>query len=74
VAEHVVNAHPSVDEEAFKLDTGATTGGRTVDVTLYLDVSTEDEVTSPVRIETSLTGRNTPSGYTAVPCDPAPSG
>jgi len=71
VAEHIVNADPSVDEAAFKLDNDANTGGRMVDVTLYVDVDPDDAVSSPVRIDTSLTGRNTPSGYTSAVC-PAP--
>jgi type II secretory pathway component PulJ len=70
VAENIVNAHPSVDEAAFRRDSD----GRTVDIALYVDVDPEEDVSSPVRIDTSLTGRNTPSGYTSSVCDPPPSG
>jgi type II secretory pathway pseudopilin PulG len=74
VAENIVNADPAVDEAAFRIDNDANTGGRTLDVTFYVDVDADDAVTRPVRIETSLTARNTPSGYTSSVCNPAPSG
>jgi type II secretory pathway component PulJ len=72
VAENIVNAHPSVDEAAFTIDNGAT-GGRTVDISLYVDVDPDDTQSQPVRLDTSLTARNTPSGYTSSVCNPAPS-
>jgi Tfp pilus assembly protein PilW len=73
VAENIVNADPPV-KPAFQIDNDANTGGRTLDVTFYVDVDADDAVTRPVRIETSLTARNTPSGYTSSVCNPAPSG
>lgn len=69
-ADNIVNEDLNGGEAAFKLDTQ--NAGRTVDITLYVDVDPDDAVSSPVRLETSLTGRNVPSGYTSSPCDPAP--
>ena len=74
VAEHIVNADPSVDEAAFKMDNNSETAFRSVDVIFYVDVDPADAVSRPVRLETSLTGRNVPSGYTSSVCEPAPGG
>lgn len=74
VAENIVNAHPSVNEAAFKMDDNSETAFRAVDVIFYVDVNPADVDTRPVRLETSLTGRNVPSGYTSGVCDPAPAG
>jgi type II secretory pathway component PulJ len=72
VAQHIVNV--DLGRTAFTMDTDPDKGGRTVDVTLFIDVDPVDPVSRPVRIETSLTGRNVPSGYTSSVCNPAPGG
>jgi type II secretory pathway pseudopilin PulG len=72
VAGNIVNV--DLGQAAFKMDTDPDKGGRTVRVTLFVDVDLDDAVSRPVRLETSLTGRNVPSGYTASVCNPAPGG
>lgn len=79
VAEHVVNAEPGVEVPAFTLDTLAVgdnpsgdKGGRTVEIVLIIDPAPDDPTSNAVRIETSLTGRNTSFGFPVDVCDPAP--
>ena len=74
VAEHIVNAHPSVDEAAFHMDPTVARGGRTVEVNFYVDVDPDDDVSRPTLLETDLTGRNVPSGFTSAVCEPVPAG
>ncbi len=72
VAGHIVNV--DLGQKAFSMDTDPDKGGRTVRVRLLIDVDLADTVSRPVRLETSLTGRNVPSGYTSSVCNPAPGG
>ncbi|HEV3475131.1 MAG TPA: hypothetical protein VG602_07180 [Actinomycetota bacterium] len=74
VAENIVNAHPTVNQAAFKMDNNAETAFRSVDVIFYVDINPTDADSEPVRLETTLTGRNVPSGYTSGVCEPAPAG
>ena len=72
VADDVVNRELDPAVPAFGLDPAAALGGRTIDVTLLLDNDIADTTTSTIRIETSLTGRNT--GYPPDVCNPVPAG
>ena len=79
VAENIVNADPGVQVPAFTLDLPADTdnpagskGGRTVDIVLIVDSTPDDATNNAVRIETSLTGRNTSFGFPVDVCEPAP--
>jgi type II secretory pathway pseudopilin PulG len=74
VASNVVNRDLSPTVPAFALDTDPARNGRTVDITLMVDTDTSDTVTRPVRIQTSLTGRNTSVGFASDACNPAPAG
>lgn len=70
LAENVVNRTLATPVPAFTVpDPDA---ARTVVVTLMLDTDTAETVSSPVRIQTSLTGRNTTLGIPTTTCDPAP--
>lgn len=79
VADNVVNAEPGVEVPAFTLDTLAPgdnpagdKGGRTVEIVLVIDSTPGDPTSNAVRIETSLTGRNTSFGFPVDVCEPAP--
>jgi prepilin-type N-terminal cleavage/methylation domain-containing protein len=72
VAENVVNADPDVNVPAFSLDPDPNKGERTVDIVLIVDSTPDDPTNRAVRIETSLTGRNTSFGFPFDVCDPAP--
>jgi prepilin-type N-terminal cleavage/methylation domain-containing protein len=70
IAENVVNVE--VGQPAFSLDPDADKGGRTVDIVLIVDSTPDDPTNRAVRIETSLTGRNTSFGFPVNVCEPAP--
>jgi hypothetical protein len=72
VAENVVNAEPGVEVPAFSLDPDENKGGRTVDIVLMVNSTPDDPTNRTVRIETSLTGRNTSFGFPVDVCDPVP--
>jgi hypothetical protein len=72
IAEDVVNRE--LNEHAFTLDPDPAKAGRTVEVTLVVDDDLTDADTSPVRIQTSLTGRNTSFDFPLNVCEPAPPG
>lgn len=74
VASDVVNRDLSPTVPAFALDTDPARNGRTVDITLMVDSDISDAVSTPVRLQTSLTGRNTSAGYASDACNPAPAG
>jgi type II secretory pathway pseudopilin PulG len=70
IAENVVNEDEG--EPAFRLDPAADKGGRTVDIVLLINSTPGDPTNNTVRIETSLTGRNTSFGFPEDVCDPVP--
>ena len=70
VAENVVNVLEG--QPAFALDPDPDKGGRTVDIILMVNSTPDDPTNRTVRIETSLTGRNTSYGFPVDVCDPAP--
>jgi type II secretory pathway pseudopilin PulG len=73
-AEDIVNRVLSPAVPAFTLDTDPVKGGRTVDVTLMVDVDPSDANQKTQRIQTSLTGRNTTYDYPTDACSPVPAG
>jgi prepilin-type N-terminal cleavage/methylation domain-containing protein len=70
IAENVVNVLEG--EPAFALDPDGDKGGRTVDIALMVNSTPDDPTNRTVRIETSLTGRNTSFGFPVDVCDPVP--
>lgn len=74
VAEEIVNRDVDPEVPAFALDPDPAKGGRTVDVTLMVDVDIADTEQRTVRIQSSLTGRNTVFGFPIDSCTPAPAG
>jgi prepilin-type N-terminal cleavage/methylation domain-containing protein len=70
IAENVVNVEEGVD--AFALDPDTDKGGRTVDIVIMVNSTPEDPTNRTVRIETSITGRNTSFGFPEDVCDPVP--
>lgn len=72
IAEHVVNREPTVLQPAFDLDPDPNKAGRTLDVVLMVNADFATERSRTVRIQSSLTGRNTSLGYPITVCDPAP--
>ena len=74
VTDHIVNADLDEPVPAFSLDPDPNKGGRTVDIVLMVNSRPDREVSRPVRIETSLTGRNTSFGFPLDVCDPVPAG
>jgi hypothetical protein len=72
VAEHVVNRTLATPVPAFSLDDDPIRSSRTVVITLMVDENTTETVSRPVRIETSLTGRNSTLGFSESTCDPPP--
>jgi len=69
-ATDIVNRVSGIDQPAFSVPDPDAPG--TVEVTLMVDADTEEAVSRPVRIETSLTGRNTTLGLLTTACDPPP--
>jgi prepilin-type N-terminal cleavage/methylation domain-containing protein len=70
IAENIVNVLEG--EPAFALDPDDDKGGRTVDIALMVNSTPDDPTNRTVRIETSLTGRNTSYGFPVDVCDPVP--
>ena len=70
IAENVVNVLEG--QPAFALDPDEDKGGRTVDIVLLINSTPDDPTNRTVRIETSLTGRNTSFGFPEDVCDPVP--
>ncbi|MGH2710128.1 MAG: PilW family protein [Actinomycetota bacterium] len=73
-ADEIVNRSVSPTVPAFVLDTDPVKAGRTVDVTFMVDVDPADSMQRTVKIQTSLTGRNTSYGYPTDSCSPIPAG
>jgi prepilin-type N-terminal cleavage/methylation domain-containing protein len=72
LAEHIVNRDLDTPVPAFDLDADPNKAGRTLDVTLLANADFDSGRSRTVRIQTSLTGRNTSLGYPTTVCDPAP--
>jgi prepilin-type N-terminal cleavage/methylation domain-containing protein len=70
VTDNVVNVLEG--QPAFALDPDGDKGGRTVDIVLMVNSTPDDPTNRTVRIETSLTGRNTSFGFPVDVCDPVP--
>ncbi len=73
VATGIVNRDLSPAEPAFALDTDPLKGGRTVKVAFAVNADLANRPTQTVRVEASLTGRNTSYGYPVSVCDTVPS-
>ncbi len=74
IADDIVNRDLSPPVPAFTLDPDPAKGGRTVNIVLMADADPSETISRPVRVQTSLTGRNTTYNYAANVCDPAPAG
>jgi type II secretory pathway pseudopilin PulG len=72
VADEIVNRSVTPNVPVFVRDPDVLKGGRTIDVTFMVDVDPADAMQRTVRIETSLTGRNTSYGYPEDACSPVP--
>jgi prepilin-type N-terminal cleavage/methylation domain-containing protein len=72
LAQHIVNREVAPPVPAFDLDADLNKAGRTLDVTLLANADFDSGLSRTVRIQTSLTGRNTSLGYPTTLCDPAP--
>lgn len=70
VAEGIVNR--TVGEEAFQLDPEPSKGGRTVMINLTVNGSLAEDPDATIRIQTSLTGRNTSLGFSSDVCADLP--
>jgi type II secretory pathway component PulJ len=70
VAENVVNRDPSVNVRAFSLDPDPNKGGRTIVVTLMVNANNKSG--QNVKIQESITGRNTEYGYPSSICTDIP--
>ena len=73
IAQNLVNRDLTPAVPAFTLDP-AVAGSRAVRVVLISDEDTSETISKPVRVETSLTGRNTTYNFAPSTCDPAPAG
>ena len=69
VAEGLVNQTVSPQVKAFTLDTDPNKGGRTIDITLVVNESTDSQ---NVKITQAVTGRNTEYGYPSNVCADIP--
>lgn len=74
MAEEMVNRDLSPAVTTFALDTDPAKGGRTVDITLMVDSDPTDSNQKTVRLQSSLTGRNTVFQFPLDTCSPAPAG
>jgi prepilin-type N-terminal cleavage/methylation domain-containing protein len=74
VAEGVVNGALSPAEPAYSLDPDPLKGGRTLNVKYAVNSNLANRPTQTVRIQASLTGRNTSYGYPANVCLQTPTG
>jgi type II secretory pathway pseudopilin PulG len=72
VATGIVNG--SLNEPAFTLDPDPLKGGRTLNVLYAVNADLTHRPTQTVRVQASLTGRNTSYGYPANVCQQTPSG
>jgi type II secretory pathway pseudopilin PulG len=70
VAENLVNRDPSVNVQAFSIDPDPAKGGRTIVVTLMLNANQRSG--QNVKIQQSITGRNTEYGYPSNVCADIP--
>ena len=70
VAEGIVNR--TLGEEAFQLDPEPSKGNRTVMITLTVNGDLLDDPSATIRIQTSLTGRNTSLGFSSDVCADLP--
>ena len=74
LADEIVNRELTPAVPAFALDPDPAKDGRTVDIMFMVDADPDDITTRPVRIQTSLTGRNTSFGAASDACSPIPAG
>jgi prepilin-type N-terminal cleavage/methylation domain-containing protein len=72
VATGIVNR--TINTVAFSLDSDVLKGGRTLNVVYAVNSSYATRPTQTVKVQASLTGRNTSYGYPANVCQTAPSG
>jgi type II secretory pathway pseudopilin PulG len=70
VAENMVNRNPGVNVPAFSLDPDPAKGGRTIVVTLMINANQRSG--QNVKIQQSITGRNTEYGYPSNVCSDIP--
>lgn len=70
IATNIVNI--DLLKRAFELDPDPVKSGRTLDVTLFVDGDIQDPTVSPVRIQTSITGRNAALGNPESVCAAGP--
>ncbi|HEX6261605.1 MAG TPA: hypothetical protein VF097_02025 [Actinomycetota bacterium] len=70
VAEGIVNR--TLGEEAFQLDPEPSKGNRTVMIKLTVNGDLPDDPAATIRIQTSLTGRNTSLGFSSDVCADLP--
>jgi len=70
VAEGIVNR--TVGEEAFQLDPEPSKASRTVMINLTVNGDLADDPAATIRIQTSLTGRNTSLGFSSDVCADLP--
>jgi len=72
VATGVVNQAVSPEVHAFELDDDENKGGRTVNIVLMMNNDYENRPNETVKIQSSLTGRNTSYGFPVNVCDEEP--
>jgi prepilin-type N-terminal cleavage/methylation domain-containing protein len=72
VATGVVNRALSPAVPAFALDTDPNKGGRTVNIVLMMNNDLADRPNETVKIQSSLTGRNTSYGFPVSVCNSEP--
>jgi type II secretory pathway component PulJ len=70
VAENLVNRDPGVNVNAFSLDPDPAKGGRTIVITLMVNANQKSG--QNVKIQQSITGRNTEYGYPSNVCADIP--
>ncbi len=70
MADDVVNRDPTVNVKAFSLDPDPAKGGRTMVVSLV--VNSNSKSGQNVKIQQSITGRNTEYGYPSSVCADIP--
>lgn len=70
IADGLVNVDEGVP--AFALDPEPVRGGRTLDVVFLVNNRLEQRGEQTIRIQTSITGRNTTFGFSPTSCTPAP--
>ncbi len=72
VADGVVNRSLSPPVTPFVLSTDPNKGYRTMDIVLFVDANPGGALDDTVKIQTSITGRNTAYGYPLNECDVLP--